>query len=339
METDWAENRAKIAAGRDARLPRQASLDTRVFDRRARQVPHAPGAHAGRQGHRDLHQPPRHGGGLHAPRDPATGNAGDRAGSRAPSDPEPGGGVPAPPDGAPRRAGGARQGARRRRRRRRRPRARSARATTAPSSCRCTSRSTAPGGASASRSTASASRSRTATARRALYFVRYADPERTWREGPRRGLLHASLRRARAKVKAEQYRVQVSAGPGSASQVNGAQQGRRRRQLADRAAHPHAAARAAEVSCCASPRSRAAASGNCLVARALDLVGTTTCCIDCGLSLRDTERRLGAPRPRAGRHRRDARHPRARRPCRLRRRLRRRARRARLPHPRHARAR
>ena len=33
-------------------------------------------------------------------------------------------------------------------------------------------------------------------------------------------------------------------------------------------------------------------SGNCLVAQSLDLVGTTTVLIDCGLSLRDTERRL-----------------------------------------------
>lgn len=32
--------------------------------------------------------------------------------------------------------------------------------------------------------------------------------------------------------------------------------------------------------------------GNCLVAQSLDLVGTTTVLIDCGLSLRDTERRL-----------------------------------------------
>jgi phosphoribosyl 1,2-cyclic phosphodiesterase len=34
-------------------------------------------------------------------------------------------------------------------------------------------------------------------------------------------------------------------------------------------------------------------SGNCLVAQSLDLIGTTTVLIDCGLSLRDTERRLG----------------------------------------------
>jgi phosphoribosyl 1,2-cyclic phosphodiesterase len=33
-------------------------------------------------------------------------------------------------------------------------------------------------------------------------------------------------------------------------------------------------------------------SGNCLVAQSLDLVGTTTVLIDCGLGLRDTERRL-----------------------------------------------
>ena len=63
METDWAENRAKIpqdvirAIGQGHRRP--------VLDARARQVPHAPGAGQRAGHHGDLHQPSRHVRGLH----------------------------------------------------------------------------------------------------------------------------------------------------------------------------------------------------------------------------------------------------------------------------------
>ena len=69
METDWAENRAKIPQDVDPQPARQGDRQ-RLFDRRARQVPHAPGARRGAGHHRDLHQPPRHGRGLHDHRRP-----------------------------------------------------------------------------------------------------------------------------------------------------------------------------------------------------------------------------------------------------------------------------
>ena len=72
LETDWAENRAKPAAGFHPRLAR-ALRRPGVLDLRARQVPHAPGAHGRRQGHGDLHQPPRHAGGLHDLAEPQRG--------------------------------------------------------------------------------------------------------------------------------------------------------------------------------------------------------------------------------------------------------------------------
>ena len=64
METDWAENRAKIPQDGVRDAARQAPRPG-LLDLRARQVPHAAGAQRRRQRHRDLHQPPRHAGGLH----------------------------------------------------------------------------------------------------------------------------------------------------------------------------------------------------------------------------------------------------------------------------------
>ncbi len=63
METDWAENRAKLPQD-IIRCDAWQSVRVAVLHRRARQVPHPPGAGCRRQ-HRDLHQPPRHGRGLY----------------------------------------------------------------------------------------------------------------------------------------------------------------------------------------------------------------------------------------------------------------------------------
>ena len=65
METDWAENRAASPITACIRGFLGQMLDQPLLDQRARQVPHP--ARAGRPArhHRDLHQPPRHGGGLH----------------------------------------------------------------------------------------------------------------------------------------------------------------------------------------------------------------------------------------------------------------------------------
>ena len=86
METDWAENRAKIPQdfirGMLGKL-----LDQRLLDRRARQVPHAPGAH-GRTA-----RAPRSTSAIAAwrrstrPRDPASGNDGQTEWQPRPADP------------------------------------------------------------------------------------------------------------------------------------------------------------------------------------------------------------------------------------------------------------
>ena len=61
METDWAENRARISDPGLIRGILGKLLDQVYFDQRARQVPHAARARH-RAGHdRNLHQPPRHG--------------------------------------------------------------------------------------------------------------------------------------------------------------------------------------------------------------------------------------------------------------------------------------
>ena len=60
METDWAENRAKIPQDWIRAIARQADRPG-LLDGRARQVPHPPRAQRRDGRHRDLHQPPRHG--------------------------------------------------------------------------------------------------------------------------------------------------------------------------------------------------------------------------------------------------------------------------------------
>ena len=62
METDWAENRAKIPKD-FIRESLGKLLDSAVLDIGARQISHPPGAYRQRR-NRDLHQPPRHGRGL-----------------------------------------------------------------------------------------------------------------------------------------------------------------------------------------------------------------------------------------------------------------------------------
>ena len=167
METEWAENRAKIPLDLIRRHHRPHRRP-RLLDRRARQVPHPPGAHARRRRHRDLHQPPRH-----EEVQVSNRNLGVNAASVAPTEWQP---RPIDPGleaeflrrlmvrSARRRSKAKALAAPGQRRARAR---RFARASTAASCWRSTSPSTAPGAASASRSTASASPSRTATARRA----------------------------------------------------------------------------------------------------------------------------------------------------------------------------
>ena len=177
METDWAETRAQVPDGTVRNLLGRV-FDSAALDLRARQVPHAPRPRARRAGHRDLHQPPRHGGALHHARADREHAGADRV-AAARAGPGARGRVPAPADGAPRRPGGAGEAAHRERSRRSSART-SSRATTAPSGCRCTSLSTAPGAASASRSTASASPSRTATGRRACTSCATPIPRPRW---------------------------------------------------------------------------------------------------------------------------------------------------------------
>ena len=211
-------------------------------------------------------------------------------------------------------------------------RATSSRATTAPSGCRCTSL-----------------RPRLAPRRPG------ARPRRLHRRGPRpaEGAVLRALRRSRgrdgrkgrracsaashwfsndSKVKAAQYRVQVTAGRRTAARCPCSTR-TAPRALQDRAAHPRAAARAAQVRRCASPRSPAAARATAWWPRP----PARCVLLDCGLNLTETERRLAARRPRAFAGARHPGHPRARRPCLRRIRFRRRAPRPCLHHPRHAR--
>jgi len=62
METDWAENRAKIPQD-FIRSTIGKVFDSLYSNRRARQIPHPLRTHA-HGGHRNLHHPPRHGRGL-----------------------------------------------------------------------------------------------------------------------------------------------------------------------------------------------------------------------------------------------------------------------------------
>ena len=67
METDWAENRARVPDG-FVRNTLGKVLDSVYSTSRARQVPHAPRARHAAGHDRDLHQPSRHGRGVHLAR-------------------------------------------------------------------------------------------------------------------------------------------------------------------------------------------------------------------------------------------------------------------------------
>ena len=228
METDWAENRAKIATGVHAQLPRQAARQ-RLLDRRARQVPHPRSSAAPNPA------PPRstsataawrrcsHGSGVDSEEHRvAAAAARSRTRSRD----------AAPPDGAPRR----RSRSAPRRRSRGRPAGPRAHALTKSQDgvpcCRSTTSSTAPGGASASRSTASASRSRTATARRACISCATSTPTPTIRPQQDEGLLRQAQsfwQVGRKPAPSEQYRIQVK-DVGRDKRGQRAEQGRRGRE-------------------------------------------------------------------------------------------------------------
>ena len=162
METDWAENRAKLPQDIIRRTHRQAAR-LALLDRRARQVPHPPRAHAERQ--------PRSTSATAAwTRSTSARSKDQTVWQPRPTDPAARGRVPAPPDGA---SSGAKEeqakatvAARAARRRSAPARARVVDGQPARR-CRSTTASTAPGAASAWRSTAAASPSKTATAPRA----------------------------------------------------------------------------------------------------------------------------------------------------------------------------
>ena len=216
METDWAENRAKIPTGRRARYS-SAGSSTGLLDLRARQVPHAPRARSADGKRTEIYISHRGMEEVYTTRaTPAT--TGRRRGSRGRRS-RARGRVPAPADGAPRRAGreGAHAGAAGRRAA---PRRAHESATTAPRRCARTSRSTAPGAASASRSTASASPSRTATAQKGLYFVRYVDPESRDDSEKDRGIIDAHVLAARPSDEARAVPRAGAARGRAAAQVN-----------------------------------------------------------------------------------------------------------------------
>ena len=162
-----------------------------------------------------------------------------------------------------------------------------------------------------------------------LYFVRYADPESEMAIKDRERGFFGKLFGGESQA---QGRAVPRAGAAGRRQQPGAgpQQGRRRREDPDHAAHPHAAARAAQVSpALRFPRQR----------QRRQLPGRRSRRHARAGRLRPQPARHreapGAPRPRARRPRRHPDHPRARRPRRLRLRLRRRASRADLPDLRH----
>ncbi len=206
METEWAENRAKLP--QDI-IRKTLGLGDRfgVFDRREGQVPHP--RRARHQGQRGLHQPPRHGRGLcHATKDThRLAASAERSSARSRT--------AAAPDGSPRRQGRNRQD----RGRHARPPARRARAccrTSRRRRCRSTTPSTAPGAASAWRSTAAASPSKTAIAAQGTYFVRYVDPAQAGKEEP--GFFARMFGNKTKIAPPARYRVLVK-GDGEASTV------------------------------------------------------------------------------------------------------------------------
>ena len=111
METDWAENRAKIPQDLIRQSPGQVAR-LAVFDRRARPLPHPPGAQRRRRD-RDLHQPPRHDRGLQHRQCGSRHRRCQHRLAAPPGRPRTRSRVPAPPDGQARRVAGAGQGRRR----------------------------------------------------------------------------------------------------------------------------------------------------------------------------------------------------------------------------------
>ena len=163
METDWAENRAKLP--QDGIRNALGKLLDQVYSTGERDKfrTRLERSQDGEE-HRDLHQPPRHGRAADGPQRPvrqlavAAASAGSRARSGISQQVDGEAGQPGAERARPGRCAGRRpRGAREAGDGRRAARRRST----------STNRSIAPGAASASRSTASASRSRTATVRRA----------------------------------------------------------------------------------------------------------------------------------------------------------------------------
>ena len=221
----------------------------------------------------------------------------------------------------------------------------------AGAACRSTRASTAPGAASAWRSTAPASRSKTATARRALYFVRYVDPSRSARTEPGFFSRSSSAATRRTPTQPAQYRVSVKSPGRQDHRVGAGRQGRARERRC-RPAHRRAARRGAEVvagalmsravpsrDCrCASAASAAAAPATRPWSRRAAARARRGCWSTAASRCASSRRGWRAPAC-AGRHRRHVRHARARRPRRLRARAWRAAAHPVLDEPRHARAR
>ena len=283
-----------------------------VLHRRARPVPHPPGAHAQRR-HRDLRQPPRHDRGLQQHAEGPDGLA------AAPDRPRAGSRIPAPPDGQAGRAAGAVAGAVAAagagqadlaRRHRQQPRR----------WCRSTKASTAPGAASAWRWTAPASPWKTATAARARTSCATCAPNADKKEP---GFFGQAVQLRPSKAEAPlKYRINVKS-QGETTTVSVLNASGAPGDVGQRAAHRAGHRRRPEVRtrarrCCASRAWAAAARATPRWSRPAAARSLTHLLVDCG---------LGHPRagqaPGAGRHagradRRDLHHPRARRPHRLR---------------------
>src|SRR6185503_10663670 len=115
--------------------------------------------------------------------------------------------------------------------------------------------------------------------------------ERHAEEGLRAGAALAPVRSERPEGQGR-----AVPGPGEAGKRSEhgerPQQGRRRRELVHRAAHPCAAPRTAEIALLRFASLASGSRGNCLVVEAGDGTSLTRVLLDCGLNLTDSERRL-----------------------------------------------
>ena len=111
-----------------------------------------------------------------------------------------------------------------------------------------------------------------------IYFVRYADPESEMaKKDNEKGLFSRLFGSSDPKVKPEQYRVQVKP-EGRREHGVRPEQGRRHRDQPDRAAHPRAAPRTAEIALLRFASLASGSAGNCLVVEAGTEPRSPGCC-------------------------------------------------------------